>query len=232
VCQVRGLLPYPGDRFDRLGREEGLFRAALHLQLAVGLGLVGGHLAHRLVDREAEAVGQPRFLADALAQFRGELHGPEEFLGAREVHVEFIHAAFLEQWNLLADDLGDLVALLHVGPAVAAQDDRLGAQLLGHAHGHGTADAQGPRLVAATGHHAAIAVGADEHRPAFQLRMLEHLHAHEEAVQIQVEDVAVHDERMIAIDDFRVDPLADKVECLALTSTLPTTSRWMTGPAR
>ena len=194
--QVRGLAAHAGDAFDGHGGQEGLLGAEGHLQFTQALlGLAGGHLAHRLVDAEPDAVGQAGLLGDPLPQFGGQLPAAEEAVGAAEVHVELVHAALLEQGHVRAHDLGHLVALAQVQAAVAPQDDGLRAQLLGHLHGHGAADAEGAGLIAARSHHAAVAVGADQHGPAVQLRLAQPFHGNEEGVEVQMKDGArrLHD---------------------------------------
>src|SRR5690606_5330201 len=198
--QVRRFAAHAGDGLDGHRREEGLFGTALHLALAVGLGGIGGHFAHRFVDAEPKAVGQAGLLGDALAQCACQFQRAEEFLHAAEVHVEFVHAGLLEERHTFADDLGDLIALLHVRTAVAAQDDGLRAELFGGTHGHGAAHAEGPRLVAATGHHAAVAVAAHQHGLALQLRVFQAFHAYEEAVEVQVDDGTWVVHEMVPID--------------------------------
>ena len=75
-----------------------------------------------------------------------------------------------------------------VGGEVGRDGHRLRAQAPGPGHRHGVAAAERPGLVGGRGDHPAAAGPADQQRAAAQGRVLEHLDAGVEGVQVGVED--------------------------------------------
>ena len=90
----------------------------------------------------------------------------------------------------VAKDVHDLPRQRFVPLEPGRHDDGVRALPAGLCHWHGAADAERPRLVACSQHHAASAWRPDQHRLAAQFRAVKLLHRRIEGVHVGVNDNA------------------------------------------
>ena len=110
-------------------------------------------------------------------------------LGAGEIEIGFVDRGHFHDGRIFREDCGDAIAPLAVEIVVAVEKNGLRAKLRGGAQRHGGMNAETARLVAGGGNDAAlVALPADDHRLAAQLRAREQFDGDEERVHIDVKD--------------------------------------------
>ena len=113
--------------------------------------------------------------------------------GAAAGHVEerLVQADRLDQRRVGREDRHHLLGQLAVALRAAGQEDAVRAAARRRAQRHGRLDAELARLVRGGHHHAALVrAAADDDRLAAQGRVVEHLDAGVEGVEVGVEDGA------------------------------------------
>lgn len=150
VAQLhKGPVAQPGDLADGQRVQEGLHFRLFHIELPVGLALVGGHLGHGLVHRQPEGNGQPRFPGYALPELVGIFERPIKPIHAGHVDVMLVDAGLFEQGDPFPQYVGDLIGGLGVFLHAPPYENGMRAEHPGHPRRHGGAHPELPCLVAA-----------------------------------------------------------------------------------
>ncbi|MNC36573.1 hypothetical protein D3C75_851010 [compost metagenome] len=175
-----------GDERVHLGRRD-------HEQ-AIGLAPVAGDLGEELVRRHPGRHGDVQLRAHPLADVLGDARGAAgKVRGVGHVQIGFVQRQRFDQLGVVLQDGVDLLRGRLVRLETWAHDQQLRAQCQCRARGHRRVHAEGTRLVVAGGDHAApIRRTAHGHGTSGQTRVVAHLDGGEEAVAVNVDDLA-HD---------------------------------------
>ena len=170
-------------------RQERRLAAGHHPQHAVGLGLIGGDLGHQARGRDADGAVQARRRLHALVQQVGGAQGRAvQAFGAGHIEVGLVDGGHLHQRREGLQHVVDLVRAFAVALGVAVDEDGMRAELVGGAQRHGGMDAELARRIGRRGDHAALVrTAAHHHGLAFQGRVEQLFHRHEEGVHVDVE---------------------------------------------
>ena len=178
---------------DGMGMEEGQLRAGLDDQHPVGFGVVAGQLGQELAGGHADGGGQAGLGPDAGPDGRPDLPAvAEEARPAGDVEERLVEGDRLDDRREGGEDPVHRGALGLVDVETRREDDGLGAQPAGPAHGHGRVDAEAAGLVGGGRHHAPGPGAADENGPAGEGGIVEDLDRGVEGVEVDVEDGPIH----------------------------------------
>ena len=186
---VDGGLAGPPEGVDRQRVQEREGPPGRDDQQAVRLAAGRGQLGQELAGGDADGQGQPGLPADPVPQQPGRGHGvAEQRPRPADVQEGLVEREWLDQRGDALEDAHHRGRDPPVGGEVGRDGHRLGAQAAGSGHRHGVAAAERPRLIGGRGDHPAPAGPADQQRAAPQGRVLLHLDAGVEGVQVGVED--------------------------------------------
>src|SRR5258706_511779 len=201
------------ERFDGQLAKELLHSLGRDHREPVGLLPARGDLGEELVGRDARGGAEIQLPADKrfqlLRDVARERLTPEI---VSDIEVGLVERQRLDERGAGVQDRHHLLRDRAVAREVGAHDDEPGAQAQRAGHRDGRAHAEGARLVARRGHHAArLRRPADRDRPAAKLRVVALLHRRVERIHVHVNDAAREFGHGESVASFR-EPPADRLQ--------------------
>ena len=174
-------------------RQERRLAPGNHRQNAVRLRLIGRDLRDQPRDRNPDRAVQLRGgLHPLVQQVRRAQRRPVQPLGAAHIEIRLVDRRHLDERRERSQHFVHLVRALAVPLGMAIDEDRLRAQLVRGAQRHRRMHAELPRRIGRRRDHPALVrPSADHDRLAFQRRVEQLFHGHEERVHVDME-VSLH----------------------------------------